>query len=89
MFTRNGATWTQAHYIKASNPDMDDDFAGAALSYDGSILLGCAPGEASSATGVDGDQTDNTLPDAGACYIFERAGGTWTQRPPASAIAGS
>jgi hypothetical protein len=81
LFARSGATWSQVQYIKASNPDMSDSLCGAALSYDGSILLGCAPDESSAASGIDGDQTDNTIRSTGACYVFERdGGGVWTQR---------
>jgi hypothetical protein len=36
--------------------------------------------EASSATGINGDQADNSLPGAGAAYLFKRSGATWTQQ---------
>jgi hypothetical protein len=35
--------------------------------------------EASAATGVNGNQTDNSIPQAGAVYVFTRTGATWTQ----------
>ena len=38
-----------------------------------------ANSEDSVATGVDGDQLDNTVIDSGAVYVFERAGGVWAQ----------
>lgn len=40
------------------------------MSYDGNTILVGAPGEASSATGVSGNQADNSLPGAGAAYLF-------------------
>src|SRR5258705_13956223 len=39
-----------------------------------------APTESSKARGVDGDQTDNSAANAGATYVFTRAGSTWSQR---------
>lgn len=38
-----------------------------------------AVGEASLAHGIDGDQTNNTAPEAGAVYQFTRTGTTWRQ----------
>lgn len=36
--------------------------------------------KSSSATGINGDQADNSLFEAGAAYVFTRdAGGVWTQ----------
>src|SRR5262249_23709580 len=39
-----------------------------------------APGEWSSATGINGDQSDMSAMGAGAVYIFDRSGSTWSQR---------
>ena len=36
--------------------------------------------ESSAATGVNGNQGDDSLPQAGAVYIFTRSGATWTQQ---------
>ena len=71
VFARSGTTWTQTAYVKASNTDSDDGFGSAiALSAD-SLVIG-APGEASSAPGVNpaNAQADNTGPGAGAVYVF-------------------
>ena len=38
-----------------------------------------APNEASAATGVNGDESDNSASAAGAAYVFERIDGTWEQ----------
>lgn len=73
VFNRDGGTWRQDAYIKASNTEAYDEFGGAlALNRDGSTLAVGARGEDSAATGVDGDQSDNTLFDSGAVYIFTR-----------------
>src|SRR5690606_31560421 len=38
-----------------------------------------APGEASGATGANGDQADNSRGISGAVYVFERDEDNWTQ----------
>jgi hypothetical protein len=81
VFTRGGAAWTQQAYVKASNAGSGDHFGNAvALSADGNTLAVAAYWESSSATGVNGNQDDNSIPQAGAVYIFTRSGGTWTQQ---------
>ncbi|HTR49975.1 MAG TPA: hypothetical protein VMJ10_04650 [Kofleriaceae bacterium] len=80
-FRRAGATWSQDAYIKASNPDTADDFGqSVSLTPDGNWLLVGAPNESSAATGLDGDQTDNSAMTAGALYLFSHVTGSWVQR---------
>src|SRR2546421_3110510 len=63
-------------YLKASNTDAGDQLGSSlALSADGSTLAVSAAFEASS-----GSPADNSLPGAGAVYIYVRAGGTWVQQ---------
>lgn len=81
LFARTGAAWAQTHYIKASNAGANDYFGrSVALAANGSTLVVGAYGEASNATGVNGDQANNAAPDAGAAYVFVKAGSTWTQQ---------
>jgi len=76
-----GGTWAQQAYLKASNAGSGDHFGNAvALSADGNTLAVAAFWESSGATGVNGDQNDNSIPQAGAVYVFTRSGGTWTQQ---------
>jgi len=63
-------------YFKASNTDANDYFASVALSKDGNTLAVGAPGEASNGT----SQTDNSLTNVGAVYIFVRENGAWSQQ---------
>jgi len=71
LFSRSGTIWIQAAYIKASNAEAYDEFGSAmALNRDGTILAAGARGEASAAKGMDGNQSDNSAPGAGAVYIF-------------------
>ena len=70
-------------YLKASNVDSNDQFGYAlALSTDGNTLAIAAPGEASIARGIDGDQTNNDAVSSGAVYVFTRAGAAarWVQQ---------
>ena len=78
VFVRNGTTWSQQAYLKASNPDTNDLFGQCAISGD-TIVIG-AGGEDSGASGVDGDQSDNSAGASGAAYVFVRAGTTWSQQ---------
>jgi hypothetical protein len=81
VFVRNAGGWVQQAYVKASNSKTKDQFgASLALSNDGNTLAVGAVGEASSATGVNGDQSDTTMPGAGAIYVFTRSGDKWAQQ---------
>jgi hypothetical protein len=79
VFVRNGTTWLQQAYLKASNTDASDYF-GRAVAISGDTVVVGAIGEASSATGVDGNQADNSATYAGAVYVFARSGATWSQQ---------
>jgi hypothetical protein len=56
--------------VKASNPD-DYDFFGTGIAVSGDTLAVGAQNESSAARGVNGDQSDNSAPDAGAVYVFK------------------
>ena len=79
VFTRNGTAWTQQAYVKASNTDSDDNF-GYSVALSGDTLAVGATGEASNATGINGDQSNTSQPNAGAVYVFTRNGTVWTQQ---------
>ncbi|MFO0774985.1 MAG: cadherin-like beta sandwich domain-containing protein [Nitrospiraceae bacterium] len=79
VFTRNGSTWTQQAYIKASNTGAFDEF-GASVALSGDTLAVGAIGEDSSATGINGNEADNSASSSGAVYVFTRSGTTWTQQ---------
>ncbi len=81
VFTRAAGSWTQHAYIKGSNTEANDTFGSSvALSADGATLAVGAIGEASSATGANGNQTDNSASGAGAAYVFTRTASVWTQQ---------
>src|SRR5204863_299837 len=78
VFVRVAGTWTQQSYLKASNSGRDYEF-GSSLALSGDMLLVGGAGDASAATGINGNQTDGTAPHAGAAYLFTRSGTTWAQ----------
>ena len=81
VFVRNGANWVQQAYLKASNPSMNAEFGHAvAISADGNTIVVSAFWDPSKATGVNGDQRDQSIPQAGAAYVFTRRGTTWSQQ---------
>jgi hypothetical protein len=66
-------------YLKASNTREDANF-GASVAISGDTLAIGAPGDSSNATGINGKQSDMSMPFAGAVYVFARTGTTWTQQ---------
>jgi hypothetical protein len=79
VFARRSGNWTQQAYVKASNTDAGDQF-GTAIALDADTLAVGAPHEQSAATEVDGDQDDNSMPGAGAAYVFVRDHANWTKQ---------
>jgi hypothetical protein len=80
VFVRTGERWTEQAYLKPSNPQTGAGFGHyVALSADGNTLAVSAFWEASSAKGINGNQKDESIPQAGAVYVFTRRGSAWTQ----------
>ena len=74
-------------YFKASNTEAGDLFGrDVVISDDGLTLAVAAQEEASNATGVNGNQADNSSSFSGAVYIFRGNGSVWRQeaylKPP-------
>jgi trimeric autotransporter adhesin len=78
VFQRGGSAWVQDAYVKASNTGAGDVF-GASVSLSGDILAVGAYGEDSGAAGAGGDETDDSAPDSGAVYVFQRGAESWAQ----------
>jgi hypothetical protein len=73
VFNRVNGAWQLNTYLKASNTGADDQFGySLALSGDGNTLAVGARHEASSATGINGNQLDDSAVNAGAVYVFAR-----------------
>ena len=76
VFVRNGTTWSQQAYLKASNAEEDDGF-GWMVAISNDTLVVSARSEDSSVLGGEGD---NSVEDSGAVYVFVRDGETWSQQ---------
>src|SRR6185295_18165000 len=71
----------QQAYLKPSNPQSGAEFGHyVALSQDGNTLAVSAYWEASNATGINGNQKDESIPQAGAVYVFTRQATVWRQQ---------
>jgi hypothetical protein len=80
VFERSGAAWSQAAFVKAPTNGPGDQF-GYTVALDGDRLAVAAPFEDSAATTVGGSQADDSAPNSGAVYVYERSGGVWTNPP--------
>jgi hypothetical protein len=79
IFSRSAATWSQQAYVKASNAGGGDQFGIYAAADGDTVVVGAAM-EDGNASGVGGDQSNNSSSDAGAAYVFGRNGATWGQQ---------
>lgn len=79
VFVRSGTNWTEQAYLKASSPGEWDGF-GWSVSVSGDTVVVGAPSEDSNASGVNGDQSNNSAYEAGSAYVFVRRGTAWTQQ---------
>lgn len=86
VFHRNGTTWSQEAYVKASNTSALPGSFGGAVALFGDTLAVADVQEAGAAMGVGGDQaTQDAMGNplrggAGAVYVFQRIGVTWSQQ---------
>ena len=81
VFARIGDAWIEQATLRPSNAGEGDRFGySLAISDDGNTLAAGAIGEDSAATGPAGNQADNSAEQAGAAYVFTRAGDTWSQQ---------
>ncbi|ABX04508.1 MAG TPA: alpha/beta hydrolase [Herpetosiphon sp.] len=82
VFVRNGPTWSQQAYLKASQVSIADLF-GSSVAVSGDTIVVNALYEDSSTTGVQNSATptvDEAADSAGAAYVFVRNGTTWSQQ---------
>ncbi len=80
VFIRNGNSWDQQAYLKASNTGAGDEF-GYAVAISGNTIVVGAPHEDGNGSGVNlGDQSNDQESSSGAVYVFTRTAGTWAQQ---------
>lgn len=77
VFVRNGAgQWTQEAYLKATNGESGDAFGTSADVSGDRVVVGAW----SEASCIVGDANNNICDSgAGAAYVFDRSGTTWSQ----------
>ncbi len=73
VFVRIAGVWSQQANLKASNTFEGDGF-GEAVAISGDTVVVTALHEDSNATGVNGNQANNSATSAGAAYVFVRSG---------------
>ncbi len=80
VFIRNGNSWVQQAYLKASNTASGDQF-GYSVAISGDTIIVGAPHEDGNGVGVNlGNQSNNSESSSGAVYAFTRTAGNWTQQ---------
>jgi hypothetical protein len=75
VFSHAGGQWAERAYVKPSNTRiLSREYLhfgrSVALSHDGKTLAVGGEGDESKATGVNGDQSDDSIDSAGAVYVF-------------------
>ena len=80
IFTRNGASWSEQAYIKASNTEALDTFGDSVALFGDTLAVG-SPKEDSITTGINSTPVDNKITDDyGAVYVFVRNNTSWSQQ---------
>jgi hypothetical protein len=71
FYTRTASSWAYTSFLKAPNTEISDHF-GTSVAMDDSgdnLVIGAAR-ESSNATGVGGDDTNNSATSSGAVYVY-------------------
>lgn len=72
-------TWVKQAYLKASNSEANDQFGYSVAISDNLIVIG-SPFEDSNSVLIDNGQNNNDAANAGAAYVFNRIGSSWSQQ---------
>ncbi len=81
VFIYRNNHWIEQAYIQYLIGKADDAFGRSiALSDDGNTLAVSAQAEDSNATGVNGDDSDNSANAAGAVFVYTRTDGAWSKQ---------
>lgn len=78
VYNYSGGSWALQQTLTASTIGSND-FFGYAVSISGDLACVSAPFEDSNATGIGGDQSNDSASSSGAVYLFKRTSGTWSQ----------
>ncbi len=81
VFARRNGQWQQEATLRASFSGSDDFFGNSlSLNADGTTLAIGADLEDSGATGIDGNESDNSAQNSGAVFVFARTNDSWQQQ---------
>jgi hypothetical protein len=69
LYTHSAMGWVPTTYIKASNPDPDDQFGVQVATTAAGVFVG-APHESGASRKINGDAGSNTVSKSGAVYVF-------------------
>ncbi|MEM7183780.1 MAG: putative Ig domain-containing protein, partial [Spirochaetota bacterium] len=74
VFKRNGNTWAQEAYLKATNAEVDDQFGSSVSIASDTIAVGAIGEDSNQTTITNGTtaSTDNSASNSGAVYVFRR-----------------
>lgn len=78
LFAHQGGAWQPQQRLTAPFPVATDGF-GSTVALRGERCAVGAAGENSAARGIDGEDSDESALHAGAVYLFEEDGPTWSQ----------
>ena len=71
VFGQINGVWRQQAYLKGSNAGPPDGFgASVSIAGDGNSIAVGASSESGGSGGINGDQTDNSIPVSGAVYLY-------------------
>ena len=71
MFEQINGVWRQRAYLKASNAGRFDRFGtSVSIAGDGNAITVGAWTESGGSGGINGEQTDNSIPLSGAVYLY-------------------
>ncbi|PJZ37693.1 hypothetical protein CH354_11255 [Leptospira levettii] len=82
VYQRAGSSWVEEAYLKAPNADANDQF-GNKVAISGNTIVVGAFSESSNQTTITNGPTasaDNSANIAGAAYVFQRTGSSWTHQ---------
>ncbi|WP_246835873.1 FG-GAP repeat protein [Leptospira meyeri] len=82
VFKRSGSTWSQQAYLKPSNGEASDQFGFPVAISGDTIVVGTYLEDSNQTTITNGPTAsgDNSATSAGAIYVFQRSGSTWSQQ---------
>lgn len=78
IFNKSGEDWVFQKHVYASNANPGDNF-GHAVAIEGNRIVIGADKEGGNGKGIIPNQDDNSKLGAGAAYVFELQGNTWSQ----------